>query len=222
CAELDDGLVHRWLDLLFKDNFPILEDLLDVRPKLARLRIDNREFLFDTESKRVVLDAHRGRQMSPKNNLLSSRVEDDEGMWERPQYRDGRDTKVPPTLPVDLMRGRLTNAASRPPERTCPSSSCRDRAYARALCESPSRKRLQPPTRNLPDQLKLLRRQERDYKNRSPPARRRGSQTRPCLSRNREIDSTRGRLVQPFAKSPAARATQFDNADDTAAAVRTA
>src|SRR4030095_1508791 len=72
-AELDHRLVHLRLDLLFKDNLPILENLLDVRPQLARLRIDNREFLFDTESKRVVLGAHRGAQISARNNALSSR-----------------------------------------------------------------------------------------------------------------------------------------------------
>jgi len=38
-AELNDRLMHLRLDLLFKDNFPALEDFLDVRPKLACLRI---------------------------------------------------------------------------------------------------------------------------------------------------------------------------------------
>src|SRR4030095_2432678 len=73
-AELDHRLVHLRLDLLFKDNLPILEDLLDVRPQLARLRIDNREFLFHAESKRVVLSAHHGAQISARNNALSSGV----------------------------------------------------------------------------------------------------------------------------------------------------
>src|SRR4029453_10873833 len=58
----------------FKDNLPILEDLLDVRPQLTRLRIDNREFLFNAESKRVVLSAHHGAQISARNNALSSGV----------------------------------------------------------------------------------------------------------------------------------------------------
>jgi hypothetical protein len=70
-AQLDDRLVHLRLDLLFKDNLPILEDLLDVRPELTRLRIDNREFLFDTESKHVVLRAHGRAQVSLKNAMLS-------------------------------------------------------------------------------------------------------------------------------------------------------
>src|SRR5213076_1612366 len=71
-AKLDDGLVHLRLDLLFKRYFPALEDLLDVRPKLARLRIDDRELLFNTQSKRVVLSAHVGRQISLKNARVSS------------------------------------------------------------------------------------------------------------------------------------------------------
>src|SRR4030095_6977775 len=65
-AELDHILVHLRLDLLFKDNLPILEDLLDVRPQLTRLRIDNREFLFNAESKRVVLGAHQGNKSPSK------------------------------------------------------------------------------------------------------------------------------------------------------------
>src|SRR6266516_8220117 len=73
-AELNDRLVHLRLDLLFERNLSALEDLLDVRPKLACLRIDNREFLFNTESEDVFLGAHAGAQLSPKNNALSSRV----------------------------------------------------------------------------------------------------------------------------------------------------
>ena len=59
-AELNDRLVHLRLDLLFERNFPALEDLLDVRPKLACLRINDRKFLLDAESKRVLLCAHQG------------------------------------------------------------------------------------------------------------------------------------------------------------------
>src|SRR5438874_12592726 len=73
-AELNHRLVHLRLDLLFKDNFPMLEDLLDVRPQLARFRIDNGELLFNPESKRVVLRAHGGEQMSVKTQTLASRV----------------------------------------------------------------------------------------------------------------------------------------------------
>jgi len=48
-AELNDRLVHLRLNLLFERNFSALEDLLDVRPKLACLRINDRKFLFDAE-----------------------------------------------------------------------------------------------------------------------------------------------------------------------------
>src|SRR2546430_10100675 len=71
-AQLNNRLVHLRLDLLFKDDLPILEDLLDVRPQLTGLRIDNGKFLFDTESKRVFLRAHAERGMSLKNVALSS------------------------------------------------------------------------------------------------------------------------------------------------------
>src|SRR5207248_8329664 len=73
-AELNDRLVHFRLDLLLEGNFPALEDFLDVRPKFACLRIDNGEFLFDTEGEHVVFGTHAGAQLSFKNNFLSSRV----------------------------------------------------------------------------------------------------------------------------------------------------
>src|SRR6266478_925473 len=64
CAELNDRLVHLRLDLLFKDNFPVIENLLDVRPELARLRIDNREFLLDSEGKCMLLHLVRSGRIS--------------------------------------------------------------------------------------------------------------------------------------------------------------
>ncbi len=59
-AELNNRLMHLGLDLLFERNLPAFEDLLDVRPQLARFRIDDRELLFDAESKCVLLRAHGG------------------------------------------------------------------------------------------------------------------------------------------------------------------
>src|SRR5437870_9370296 len=73
-AELDDGLVHLRFDLLFQHDLAALEDFLNVRAQLAGLRVDNREFLFDTESKRVLFCAHGGAQLCLKNHGLSSRV----------------------------------------------------------------------------------------------------------------------------------------------------
>ena len=73
-AELDDGLVHLRLDLFFEHNLAALEDFLNMRAQLARLRIDDREFLFNAESKCVVFRAHGGVQMFLKNHGLSSRV----------------------------------------------------------------------------------------------------------------------------------------------------
>src|SRR4029450_598245 len=74
-AELDDRLVHFRLDLLFERNFPALEDLLDVRPKLAWLRADDRELLFDPESERLVPTRHDSPQVSLKNATLSWWIE---------------------------------------------------------------------------------------------------------------------------------------------------
>ena len=65
-AELDDRLVHLRLDLLFEHNLAALENFLNMRPQLARLRIDNREFLLDTEGKRVVLVLMQGRKSPPE------------------------------------------------------------------------------------------------------------------------------------------------------------
>ena len=73
-AQLDHRLVHLRFDLLFEHDFAAFENFLDMRTQLARFRIDNRELLFDAESKRVVLGAHRGAQISLKNDALSSRV----------------------------------------------------------------------------------------------------------------------------------------------------
>src|SRR5438046_10491711 len=53
-AELDHRLVHLGLDLFLEKNFAAFENFLNVRPQLARLWIDNRELLFDTERISVV------------------------------------------------------------------------------------------------------------------------------------------------------------------------
>jgi hypothetical protein len=52
--------VHLGLDLFLEQNLAALENFLDVRPELACLRIDDGEFLFDTEGKDVIrLDERR-------------------------------------------------------------------------------------------------------------------------------------------------------------------
>src|SRR6184192_3528959 len=50
--------------LLLEQNFSALENFLNVRPQLARLRIDNRELLFDAESISVFLLHSAGRKTS--------------------------------------------------------------------------------------------------------------------------------------------------------------
>src|SRR6266480_1017811 len=66
--------MHLRFDLLFEHYFAALEDFLNVRTQLARVRINNREFLLNPESKGVLLGAHSGTGMFLKNNSLSSRV----------------------------------------------------------------------------------------------------------------------------------------------------
>src|SRR5438477_10486485 len=56
--EFDDRLVHLGLDLLLEQDLATLEDFLNVRLQLARLRIDNRKLLFDTEGVGVLLLRH--------------------------------------------------------------------------------------------------------------------------------------------------------------------
>src|ERR1041385_4732524 len=73
-AQLDHGLVHLRFDLFLEHDLPALEDFLNMRTQFARIRIDNRELLFNAESKSVIFGAHGGQQMSLKNNLMSSRV----------------------------------------------------------------------------------------------------------------------------------------------------
>src|SRR5438094_4361804 len=66
--------MHLRFDLLFEHYLAALEDCLNVRTQLARVRINNREFLLNPESKGVLLGAHVGAGMSLKNHSLSSRV----------------------------------------------------------------------------------------------------------------------------------------------------
>ena len=68
-AELHDRLVHLGLDLLLEEDFSAFENFVNVRPQLARFRIDDGELLFDAEGECVILYAHRGaanlRQKQP-------------------------------------------------------------------------------------------------------------------------------------------------------------
>src|SRR5256714_13866621 len=66
--------MHLRLDLLFEHDLAALENLLNMRTQLARLRIDNRELLFDAQGERVFLGTHGGLRMSSKTQRLSSRA----------------------------------------------------------------------------------------------------------------------------------------------------
>src|SRR5206468_6987548 len=66
--------MHLGLDLLLECNLPALKNFLDVGAQLACFGIDDRELLFDPESKCVLLGVHGGKQVSARNSALSSRA----------------------------------------------------------------------------------------------------------------------------------------------------
>ena len=56
--ELDDRLMHLWLDVLLQRHFAVVENLLNVRAQLARFRINDLEFLLDAKSENVFRVRH--------------------------------------------------------------------------------------------------------------------------------------------------------------------
>ena len=60
CAEFHHRLVHLGFDALLQNHFAAIQNLLDVRPQFARLRIDDLEFLLDAEREEMVTSIHRG------------------------------------------------------------------------------------------------------------------------------------------------------------------
>src|SRR5437870_7145902 len=52
--------MHLRFDLLFERDSSAFENFLDMRPQLARLRVDNRKLLLDAESEDVVFGTHAG------------------------------------------------------------------------------------------------------------------------------------------------------------------
>src|SRR5438270_5943367 len=71
CAQLDYRLMHLGLDLFLQQNFAAFEDFLNVRAQLARLRIDDGEFLFDAEGECVIRGGHaRGMNLSQKIDVV--------------------------------------------------------------------------------------------------------------------------------------------------------
>src|SRR5947209_20510833 len=72
-SELNHRLVHLRLDLLFEHDFSALEDFMNMGAQLARFRIDDGEFFFDTEREYVLLGAHQEQQTSVKNGRSEER-----------------------------------------------------------------------------------------------------------------------------------------------------
>jgi hypothetical protein len=68
--------MHLGLDLLFEKYFSAFENFVNMRPQLARFRIDDRELLFDAESKRMFLRTHgRGRNVPQKQRAVEGNDE---------------------------------------------------------------------------------------------------------------------------------------------------
>src|SRR5437899_3817259 len=176
--EFDDRLVHLGLDLLLEQDLATLEDFLNVRLQLARLRIDNRKLLFDTEGVGVLRLGH----WSPKSLSKTWRCH----QVDRPLRR------------AVLKRACLTNVSSPRPGDICPSSNCPDRGRVPALCGSPFPKPLPPPIRNSPDRPMPLPHPAPDCKNQSPSERHRGLRTQLCSNRSRGIRLTSEPPVRLF------------------------
>src|SRR4029453_6761186 len=178
-AQLNDRLVHLRFDLLFERDFSAFENFVNMRTQLARLGVDDRELLFNSQSERVVLHAMprtknirrfcRFTQIICEKNPLSAEICVIRG-WK-------------------LRRVRPTNVALPQLAGTFPSLDCPDRERARAPCGGPFRRLLPPPTRSCPGRSTQLRNQGRDCKSRSLPARHRAWRIPRCSGRNREIDS---------------------------------
>src|SRR5262249_24227924 len=71
-AQLNDRLVHLRLDLLFERDSSAFENFVNMRTQFARLRVDDRELLFDSQSEDVLFRAHGGVGMFLKNVKMSS------------------------------------------------------------------------------------------------------------------------------------------------------
>ena len=70
--KLDDRLVHLGLDLLLERDLSAFENFVNMRTQFARLRIDDRELLFNSEGKDVVSSRPWRAGMSLKTVTLSS------------------------------------------------------------------------------------------------------------------------------------------------------
>src|SRR4029453_1001052 len=72
-AQLNDRLVPLRLDLLFKRDFSAFENFVNMRTQFTRLRVDDCELLFDSQSEDVLFRAHGGVGMFLKNVRMSSK-----------------------------------------------------------------------------------------------------------------------------------------------------
>jgi hypothetical protein len=65
-AQFYDRLVQLGFDAVLQNHFAVRQNLLDMRPQLPRLRIDDLKFFLDPESKNVVFH-HFGLQCSMRS-----------------------------------------------------------------------------------------------------------------------------------------------------------
>src|ERR1043166_4702422 len=119
--------MHLRFDLLFQHDLAALEDFLNMRTQLARVRIDDREFLFNAESKRVLFRAHGGsaspktmfigaEEMSLKNVRMSSRAHGDAGGFHS-RWLTMQSRCVTDSLLDEVPRSTRDDTASRSEER---------------------------------------------------------------------------------------------------------
>src|ERR1051326_5109335 len=200
--------MHFRFDLLFEDDLAALDNFLNMRPQVTRIRIDERKFLFNTEVECVLFRPHRGLEISFKKYGLSSSATRRQAFC-RPGWKLTFPDRSAADLPLRLAG-------------IFPSSGCLGPERARGLCESPSPKLLRPPTRNSAARSRRLRNPAQGYKSRSPPGRHRELRTRRYSGRSREIDSSAKRLPRRFVKCLSARATRSGNANEKDAAVHRA
>jgi len=73
-VQFHDRLVQLGFGALLQNQFAVGQNLLDVRTQLARFRIDNLEFLLDTEGEDVITDAPFSRHLLWHSHSLRTRV----------------------------------------------------------------------------------------------------------------------------------------------------
>jgi hypothetical protein len=73
-VQLHYRLVQLWFNALFQNHFAVCQDLLDVRTQLPRLRIDDLEFFFNSQSEYMIASMHFFVPRAGFDSRLSNKV----------------------------------------------------------------------------------------------------------------------------------------------------